>query len=88
MVTVSPSGWVNSGGHFASRYIHRPWGGKLIKYVPNQLDKDEKKYLFVNKKRHLVGTLFTIYKHFWDFVKCIFTILLMLMASCHRLGFS
>ena len=28
------------------------------------------------EKRHLVGTLFTIYKHFGDFVKCIFTILL------------
>ena len=30
----------------------------------------------VGKKCHLVGTLFTIYKHFRDFVKCIFTILL------------
>ena len=27
--------------------------------------------LVVNYKRHLVGTLFTIYKHFGDFVKCI-----------------
>ena len=27
-------------------------------------------------KRHLVETLFTIDKHFGDFVKCIFTILL------------
>ena len=35
-----------------------------------------KKVTFVNQKRHLVGTLFTIYKHFGDFVNCIFTILL------------
>ena len=35
-----------------------------------------KKVTFRKKKRHLVGTLFTIYKHFGDFVKCIFTILL------------
>ena len=42
IIQLSPSGSVNSGGHYASRYIHRPWGGKLIKYVPNQLDKDEK----------------------------------------------
>ena len=46
IIQLSPSGSVNSGGRFASRYIHRyspTWGGKLIKYVPNQLDKDEKK---------------------------------------------
>ena len=30
----------------------------------------------VNQKRLLVGTLFTIYEHFGDVVKCIFTILL------------
>ena len=35
-----------------------------------------KKWLFVNQKRRLVGTLFTIYKHFGDFVKCILMILL------------
>ena len=34
--------------------------------IPNQLDK-----IFVNQKHRLVGTLFTIYKHFGDFVKCI-----------------
>ena len=28
------------------------------------------------KKRHLVGTLLTIYKHFWDIITGIFTILL------------
>ena len=28
------------------------------------------------EKRHLVGTLFTVYKHFGDFVECIFTFLL------------
>ena len=30
----------------------------------------------VNQKRLSVGTLFTIYEHFGDVVKCIFTILL------------
>ena len=38
-----------------------------------------KKVTFVNQKRHLVGTLFTIYKHFGDFVNCIFTILLQIL---------
>ena len=45
----------------------------------------------VNQKRLLVGTLFTIYEHFGDFVKCIFTILLqiqnennILRTSKHR----
>ena len=36
----------------------------------------KKKKNFCNLIRHLVGILFTIYKHFGDFVKCIFTILL------------
>ena len=35
-----------------------------------------KKGPFWKLKRHLVGTLFTIYKHLGDFVKCIFAILL------------
>ena len=43
-----------------------------------------KKVTFVNYKRHLVGTLFTIYKHFWDFVKCIFTILLQIQGENNK----
>ena len=35
-----------------------------------------KKAAFCKLERHLVGTLFTIKKHFEHFVKCIFTILL------------
>ena len=54
-----------------------PEGGYLFQYLPNQFDKNEKKNnFFVNQKRHLVGSLFTIYEHFGDFVKCAFTILL------------
>ena len=30
-----------------------------------------KKVTFVNEKRQLVGTLFTIYKHFGDCIKCV-----------------
>ena len=37
------------------------------------------------KKRDLVGTLFTIYKHVGNFVKCIFTILLQIQ---HENNFS
>ena len=33
--------------------------------------KLKKKVTFCKLKRHVVGTLFTIYKHFGDFVKCI-----------------
>ena len=47
-----------------------------------------KKVPFVNKKRHLVGTLFTIYKHFGDFVKCIFTILLQIQHENNFLSTS
>ena len=32
-----------------------------------------------------MGTLFTIYKHFWGFVKCIFTILLPIQHENHFL---
>ena len=35
-----------------------------------------KKATFCKLKPHLGGTLFTIYKHFSDFVNCVFTILL------------
>ena len=37
------------------------------------------------RKCHLVGTLCTIYKHFGDFVKCIFTILLQIQRENHFL---
>ena len=35
----------------------------------------------VHQKRHLVETLFTIYKHFGDFVKCIFAILMQIQPE-------
>ena len=40
-----------------------------------------KKLVFINKKRHLVGTLFIIDTHFGDFVKCIFMILLQIQQE-------
>ena len=46
-IQLSPEGEVNSGGYIprckASRYIstalHRPLGGQLLQYLPNQMDK-------------------------------------------------
>ena len=52
-----------------------------------------KKKTFLNLNCHLVGSLLTIYKHFGDYVKCIFTILLQIQhennflpTSKHRQG--
>ena len=42
----------------------------------------------VNQKSLLVGTLFTIYEHFGDFVKCIFTILLQIQNENNILSTS
>ena len=75
-IQLSPEGEVNNGKLRTSVYISRcsPTlrGVKLFWYLPNQLDKTEKKELFVSYRRHLVGTLFTIYEHFGDYAKCIF----------------
>ena len=51
---------------------------KVSRYISS-----ENKQLFVNYKCHSVGTLCTIYKHFGDFVKCIFTILLQIQHENH-----
>ena len=48
----------------------------LLALFTDPEEKKWKKEVFVNKKRHLVRTLFTIYKHPGDFFKGIFTILL------------
>ena len=45
-----------------------------------------KKVTFVNEKRHLRGTLFTIYKHFGDFVKCILRFCCKFSCAVHNYG--
>ena len=47
-----------------------------------------KKINFCKLKRHLVGTLFTIYKHFCDFFKVHFTILLQIQHENNFLSTS
>ena len=46
----------------------------VVQYLPNQLDKNEKKVTFCKFKTSLSWNLFALYKHFGDFVKRIFTI--------------
>ena len=74
----------------ASRYIssavHRPCGGQLFSiYYISRIEMKKKVTYCKFKKRDLVGTLFTIYKHVGNFVKCIFTILLQIQ---HENNFS
>jgi len=63
-----------------SSTVHWPWGDICfsIYQISWRKIKKWKKDLLVHQQHHLVGTLFTniIYKHFGDFVKCVFTILL------------
>ena len=50
--------------------------------------KMKKSNFFVNLKRHLEGSFFTIYKHFGDFFKCVFTILLQIQKENNFLSTS
>ena len=59
-----------------SPYLDASRRGIYLALFTDPEEKKWKKEVFVNKKRHLVGTLFTIYKHPGDFFKGIFTILL------------
>ena len=59
-----------------SPYLDAKRRGIYLALFTDPEEKQWKKEVFVNKKRHLVGTLFTIYKHPGDFFKGIFTILL------------
>ena len=83
-IQLSPEEGVNSNGYKQRRERSRYISSSLLTDLEGdscfsvyQISwKKMKKVTFCKLKCHLVGTLFTIYKHFRDFVKCIFTILL------------
>ena len=93
---LSPEGEVNSGVDIsrleASRYIssavHLSEGDSRFSIYQISGIKMKKSNFFVNLKRHLEGSFFTIYKHFGDFFKCVFTILLQIQQENNFLSTS